>query len=116
MRQIGLSDFPLTVTDAAFDAAKLALDENGGENSFIRAAIQGGGCSGLQYKLDLDTEQRDDDYVWEKDGLKMVVDGFSAVYLHGTVLDFVTTFAGRGFQFINPNAKRKCGCGSSFGV
>ena len=111
-----MTDFPLTVTDAAIAAANDAIAEDGEENSFIRVAIQGGGCSGLQYKLDFDTEQRDDDYVWEKDGLKLVVDGFSAVYLQGTTLDYTASLIGRGFQFINPNAKRHCGCGSSFGV
>ena len=111
-----MSDFPLTVTDAAKDAAKAALADDGEENSFIRVAIQGGGCSGLQYKLDFDTKHLDDDYVWENDGLKLVVDCFSAVYLQGTVLDYTTSLIGSGFQFINPNAKKHCGCGSSFGV
>jgi iron-sulfur cluster assembly protein len=116
MRQTGLSDFPLTVTDAAIFAAKQALSEDGEENAFIRVAIQGGGCSGLQYKLDFDTKHLDDDYVWENDGLKLVVDCFSAVYLQGTVLDYTTSLIGSGFQFANPNAKKHCGCGSSFGV
>ena len=111
-----MNNFPLTVTDAAFEAAKTALDTEGGEGDFIRIAIQGGGCSGLQYKLDFDKEHLEDDYVWEKDGLKMVVDCFSAVYLQETVLDYQSSLIGAGFKFINPNAKRKCGCGSSFGV
>ena len=111
-----MSEFPLTVTDAAFDAAKTALGAAGPKDSFIRVAIQGGGCSGLQYKLDFDTKHLEDDYIWEKDGLKLVVDCFSAVYLQGTTLDYATALIGEGFQFINPNAKRKCGCGSSFGV
>lgn len=108
--------FPLKVTEAANEAAKHALEEHGTEESFIRVAIQGGGCAGLQYKLDLDTEQRDDDYVLEQNGVKFAVDGFSAVHLQETTLDYVTSLAGSGFQFVNPNAKRKCGCGSSFGV
>ncbi len=111
-----MSDFPLTVTDAAFDAAKTALDTAGGTGDFIRIAIQGGGCSGLQYKLDFDTTHLDDDYVWEKDGLKLVVDCFSATHLEGTVLDYTTSLIGSGFQFRNPNAKKHCGCGNSFGV
>ena len=110
-----MNDFPMIVTDEAIFAAKAALAEDGGENSFIRVAIQGGGCSGLQYKLDFDTEQRDDDYVWEKEGLKLAIDGFSATYLQGTTLDYTSTLATSGFQFLNPNAKKHCGCGSSFG-
>jgi iron-sulfur cluster assembly protein len=106
----------MTVTDAAIFAAKQALVDDGGKNAFIRVAIQGGGCSGLQYKLDFDTKHLDDDYVWENDGLKLVVDCFSAVYLQGTVLDYTTSLIGSGFQFVNPNAKKHCGCGSSFGV
>ena len=108
--------FPLKVTEAAHEAARLAIEEHGTENSFIRVAIQGGGCAGLQYKLDLETEQRDDDYVLEENDVKFVVDGFSAVHLQDTTLDYVTSLIGSGFQFVNPNAKRKCGCGSSFGV
>lgn len=110
-----MSEFPLVITDAAFGAAKGAMDLDGEEGAFIRVAIQGGGCSGLQYKLDFDTELRDDDHVWEKEGLKIVVDGFSAVALEGTTLDYASSLAGAGFQFVNPNAKKTCGCGSSFG-
>ena len=111
-----MSEFPLTVTDAAFDAAKTALATAAPQESFIRVAIQGGVCSGLQYKLDFDTQHLDDDYVCEKDWLKLGVDCFSAVYLQGTTLDYVTSLIGAGFQFVNPNAKKHCGCGSSFGV
>jgi iron-sulfur cluster assembly accessory protein len=111
-----MSEFPLTVTDDALEAAKAAIAADGTRDSFIRIAIQGGGCSGLQYKLDFDTVHLDDDYVFEKNGLKMVVDCFSAVYLQGTVLDYQSTLIAAGFKFVNPNAKKHCGCGSSFGV
>ncbi len=111
-----MSEFPMTVTDAAFDAVKTALATAGPKDSFIRVAIQGGGCSGLQYKLDFDTEHLDDDYTWEKDGTKLVVDCFSAVYLQGTILDYTADLMAAGFKFVNPNAKKHCGCGSSFGV
>ena len=111
-----MSSFPLTITEAAIEAATAALEDNGNANAFIRVAIQGGGCSGLQYKLDFDTTHLDDDYVWEKDDLKLVVDCFSATHLEGTVLDYTTSLIGNGFQFRNPNAKKHCGCGNSFGV
>ena len=109
-----MSDFPLEFTDAAKEKLKEALTEQE-EGSFIRAAIQGGGCSGLQYKLDIDTKHFDHDFVYEEEGLKVVVDGYSAVYLTGTLLDYAISLAAAGFQFINPNAKKTCGCGSSFG-
>jgi len=108
--------FPLTVTESAIEAATAAIESNGNKNAFIRVAIQGGGCSGLQYKLDFDTNILEEDYIWEQEGLKLVVDCFSAVYLQETVLDYQSTLAGAGFKFLNPNAKRHCGCGSSFGV
>jgi iron-sulfur cluster assembly accessory protein len=110
-----VTDFPLTITPAAIEKAKEALMEEGKEKSFLRAAIQGGGCSGLQYKLEIDTEEYDHDYILEVDGLKIVVDGYSALVLRGTVLDYASSLIASGFQFKNPNAKRTCGCGSSFG-
>tara|TARA_R110000824_G_scaffold122827_2_gene280355 strand:- start:151 stop:486 length:336 start_codon:yes stop_codon:yes gene_type:complete len=110
-----LVEFPLTVTDTAHAIAKEALANDGKEGDFIRIAIQGGGCSGLQYKLDFDSEKREDDYIFDEGGLVMVVDGFSAVVLQGTILDYGSSLAGSGFKFINPNAKKTCGCGSSFG-
>ncbi len=111
-----MSNFPLTLTEAAIEKAKEAIEVEGKEGSFLRAAIQGGGCSGLQYKLEIDTESFDHDHITEVSGLKVVVDGYSAVVLEGTTLDYGTSFMASGFQFINPNAKKKCGCGSSFGV
>jgi iron-sulfur cluster assembly protein len=109
-----VSDFPLEFTDIAREKLKEAMAEQD-EGVFIRAAIQGGGCSGLQYKLDVDSEHFDHDYIHEEEGLKIVVDGYSAVYLEGTVLDYESALHGAGFKFVNPNAKKTCGCGSSFG-
>ncbi len=109
-----MSDFPLEFTQVAKAKLKEAMAEQK-EGDFIRAAIQGGGCSGLQYKLDIDSGHFDNDFVHEEEGLKIVVDGYSAVYLTGTTLDYASSLAGAGFQFINPKAKRTCGCGSSFG-
>lgn len=109
-----MSDFPLEITEAAKEKLIEALEEQE-EGAFIRVAIQGGGCSGLQYKLDVDTESFDHDYVLEEEKLRLVVDGYSAVYLEGTTLDYETALHAAGFKFVNPNAKRTCGCGSSFG-
>jgi iron-sulfur cluster assembly protein len=111
-----VSEFPLTLTENAIEKAKEAIELQGEQGSFLRIAVQGGGCSGLEYKLDMDTESYDHDHVLEVNGLKVVVDGYSAVVLEGTTLDYGSGLMAAGFKFINPNAKRKCGCGSSFGV
>ena len=113
-------EFPLKITPEAKDALREALNYDAQDKlrvGMIRVAIQGGGCSGLQYKLDIDDTVRDDDYVLEVDeGLTIVVDGHSAVVLRGTILDYESTLLSAGFKFNNPNAKKHCGCGSSFGT
>jgi iron-sulfur cluster assembly protein len=83
---------------------------------FLRVGVVGGGCSGLSYKLDFDNEQKSTDQVFEHNGLKMVTDMKSFLYLVNTTLDFSDGLNGKGFQFINPNASRTCGCGESFAV
>ena len=84
--------------------------------SFIRVGVEGGGCSGLSYKLEFDHNLKQDDKVFEDKGIKILVDKKSLLYLVGTVLDFSDGLNGKGFQFINPNATRTCGCGESFAV
>jgi iron-sulfur cluster assembly protein len=83
---------------------------------FLRVGVVGGGCSGLSYKLDFDNEQKTMDQVFESNGLKLVTDLKSLLYLVNTTLDFSDGLNGKGFQFINPNASRTCGCGESFAV
>jgi iron-sulfur cluster assembly protein len=82
----------------------------------IRVAVKGGGCSGLMYDLNFDTELKPADEVFEDKGIKILVDKKSMLYLLGTTLDFSDGLNGKGFQFINPNASRTCGCGESFSV
>lgn len=83
---------------------------------FLRVGVVGGGCSGLSYKLDFDNEQKPTDQVFEDKGVKIVTDLKSLLYLVNTTLDFSDGLNGKGFQFINPNASRTCGCGESFAV
>jgi len=83
---------------------------------FVRVGVVGGGCSGLSYKLDFDNEQKPTDQVFEDKGVKIVTDLKSLLYLVNTTLDFSDGLNGKGFQFINPNASRTCGCGESFAV
>ncbi|MFQ5587959.1 MAG: HesB/IscA family protein [Nitrospiria bacterium] len=83
-------------------------------NAALRLSVDGGGCSGLSYKLHFDTEITQHDDVFDFDGLSVIVDKKSGVYLNGTTLDFSKALVGGGFKFHNPNAKQSCGCGESF--
>jgi iron-sulfur cluster insertion protein len=107
-------DLPVLFTDAAADAIANALKEEGEAGDFLRVSVVGGGCSGYQYGLDFDKEERMGDLALEFKGVKVVIDPISLGYLKGTVVDYVSGLHGTGFQFKNPNAKRTCGCGSSF--
>lgn len=82
----------------------------------LRVQIVGGGCSGLSYKLKFDNEVQSTDKVFEEHGVKVVIDSKSYLYLLGTTLDYEGGLNGKGFSFSNPNAKKSCGCGSSFAV
>ena len=83
---------------------------------FLRVSVVGGGCSGLSYKLDFDNESKPMDQVFEDNGVKVVTDLKSFLYLVNTTLDFSDGLNGKGFYFTNPNASRTCGCGESFAV
>ena len=107
----------ITVTERAKDKALEIMEkENKTEAAFIRVGVEGGGCSGLTYKLEFDTVSRPDDKIFEDKGVKIVCDKKSFLYLIGTELDFTDGLNGKGFAFINPNASRTCGCGESFSV
>jgi iron-sulfur cluster assembly protein len=86
------------------------------ESWFLRVSVVGGGCSGLSYKLDFDNESKPNDQVFENNGIKVVTDLKSFLYLLDTTLDFSEGLNGKGFYFNNPNATRTCGCGESFAV
>jgi iron-sulfur cluster assembly protein len=107
----------IEVTDAArAEALRLLQQSDLGDNAFIRVGVKGGGCSGLMYELNFDNEIKEGDKELEDNGVKVVVDKKSFLYLIGTQLDFSGGLNGKGFQFINPNASRTCGCGESFAV
>lgn len=107
----------ITVTERAKDKAiELMKKENKPEGAFIRVGVEGGGCSGLTYKLEFDSETKADDKVFEDKGVRIVCDKKSFLYLIGTELDFTDGLNGKGFEFHNPNASRTCGCGESFSV
>jgi len=103
----------LTLTPRAGAEVKglLTTAENAGKH--FRVFVEQGGCSGMQYGMVFD-EQRDGDFTSEQDGVTVLVDGISAQYLRGTVVDFSDALTGGGFKITNPNAKESCGCGNSF--
>lgn len=107
----------VTVTDKAKDKIlELRNVEGHSEENHIRVGVEGGGCSGLMYNLEFDSQSKPTDMIFEDKGIKIVVDKKSILYLAGTVLDFSDGLNGKGFQFVNPNATRTCGCGESFAV
>jgi iron-sulfur cluster assembly protein len=85
-------------------------------NYFVRVSVVSGGCSGLSYKMDFDNQSKPNDQVFEHNGVKVVTDLKSFLYLFNTTLEFSGGLDGKGFQFNNPNAARTCGCGESFAV
>jgi iron-sulfur cluster assembly protein len=95
---------------------KLKAESGLGNEYFLRVSVVGGGCSGLSYKLDFDNETQPNDQVFEDNGVKLVTDLKSFLYLCDTTLDFSDGLNGKGFHFVNPNASRSCGCGESFAV
>lgn len=95
---------------------ELRKQEGQTESHHIRVSVKGGGCSGLMYDLSFDAEVKDQDEIFEDKGIKVLVDKKSMLYLLGTTLDFSDGLNGKGFQFVNPNASRTCGCGESFAV
>ena len=106
----------LVTEKAKSRALKIMEEEQRPADSFIRVGVEGGGCSGLSYKLSFDNEMKEGDKVFEDKGIKIVCDKKSFLYLVGTELDFAEGLNGKGFEFHNRNATRSCGCGESFAV
>lgn len=106
----------IKVTEQAKSQAIRLMEEEGKAGYFIRVGVEGGGCSGLMYQLTFDNQETDTDKSFEDNGIKVVVDKKSFLYLIGTTLDFSGGLNGKGFIFSNPNADRTCGCGESFSV
>jgi iron-sulfur cluster assembly accessory protein len=108
---------PVTLTAKAVEMVKITRNQEGIDEAHgLRIAVRGGGCSGFEYALDFENEARDNDWIYEQEGLTIYVDSVSARYLEGTSIDYVLGMAGAGFKFINPQARGTCGCGSSFAV
>ena len=105
----------VNITEKAISEVKRIIkDNNIPEGYSLRVGVKGGGCSGLTYSLGFDGEEKPTDNVIEKDGVKVIIDMKSFLYLSGTEIDYTDGLNGKGFVFNNPNAKKTCGCGSSF--
>src|SRR5271156_1178171 len=106
----------LQVTERAVARIRTAMAKEGvsPEEGGLRLGVMGGGCSGLSYSIKFDTRPRERDRIFEFDGVRVFVDPKSFVYLNGMTLDYEQTLMRQGFNFINPNSSRSCGCGSSF--
>jgi len=105
----------LTLTPAAAKRVALIAQKQT-KPAILRLSVEGGGCSGFQYKFDLTDEPDGDDSISETDGVKLVVDPVSLDLVGGSVVDFVESLGGAAFRVENPNAAAGCGCGSSFGI
>jgi iron-sulfur cluster assembly protein len=106
----------LHVTDPAVIEIKKFMESEEGlpESAGLRVRVVPGGCSGFQYSLNIEEESRQGDFILDEKGVKLFVDMFSAQYLNGVQIDYVTGVMGSGFTFTNPNATGSCGCGTSF--
>ncbi len=107
----------VAITEKAAEKIKYFAEKEGiSDNVGLRVAVKGGGCSGLTYDLKITDEELESDKIVEQYGVKVMVDKKSYIYLVGTELDFSDGLNGKGFTFENPNAKKACGCGTSFSV
>jgi len=104
----------IEISDNALSEVRRMMDKEQVNAAGMRVGVKGGGCSGLSYNLAFESQARTGDKVFERDGIKLFCDLKSYIYLNGTVLDYDSGLMGKGFVFMNPNAKKSCGCGSSF--
>lgn len=106
--------FPISLTDKAIAQLKRLIARDTRPGVFLRLGVKGGGCSGLEYVMKLDIVHKPIDIEREFDGIQVVCDAKSAVYLRGSTFDYTGNLLGGGFKFENPNAGKSCGCGTSF--
>ena len=107
---------PISLTESAISHVSSILSENSDVNLRLRIYVSGGGCSGLQYGMALDTEVDPDDTIFDHEGVAIILSAYDQKYLLGSIVDFIDTPMSGGFKVTNPNAIKSCGCGSSFSV
>ena len=114
---MALESIPVSVSLSANAARRIArIVAKEAPGTVLRISVEGGGCSGFQYRYDLVTERADDDLVLERDGATVLIDPVSLPFLEGAEIDFVSDLMGQSFRITNPNATASCGCGTSFAV
>ena len=113
-RPTEIEEHRIVLTENAARRIAVLRDREQAKNAFLRITVSGGGCSGLQYKMDLQDGPANRDILVDTSGIKVVVDPKSALYVTGSELDFVEALQGGGFQVKNPNAASSCSCGESF--
>ena len=115
-QQAPVTGFDLTLTARAAEEVQkfIAQEQVPTDSAGLRVSVLPGGCSGFKYSLNVEERALDDDMVAEVNGVRVFVDGFSAQYLTGVTIDYVSSMQGSGFTFSNPNATGGCGCGTSF--
>jgi iron-sulfur cluster assembly accessory protein len=106
----------ILLTDTASTKVREIMSQQNPAPTALRVAVVGGGCSGFSYHMAFDNAENPSDNVYEFEGLKVLVDQMSEMYLDGVQIDYIETIEGAGFKFNNPNVKSTCGCGSSFSV
>jgi len=106
----------LALTDVAAAKVKEIMGQQNPAPTALRVAVVGGGCSGFSYHMAFDNQENPTDNIYEFEGVKVLVDQMSEMYLDGVSIDYIETLEGAGFKFNNPNVKSTCGCGSSFTV
>lgn len=104
------------LTETAANEVKRLMSERGRAQALVRFGVEAGGCSGLQYSMDFTSDAGENDRVFDVAGLRVVCDSQSLEYLDGLTVDFSQALLGGGFKFHNPNARRSCGCGTSFRI
>jgi iron-sulfur cluster insertion protein len=112
----GIEERRVVLTESAVRRIAVLRTQENAENAFLRIAVSGGGCSGFQYGLSFDDQRNEDDFIFERDGVGVVIDDVSLGLLNGAELDFVEDLMGASFQIKNPNAASSCGCGNSFSI
>jgi iron-sulfur cluster assembly accessory protein len=115
-QQAPATGFDLTLSPRASEEVRkfMAAEQMSEAEAGLRVSVLPGGCSGFKYSLNIEERPIEDDMIFDVGGIRVFVDGFSAQYLNGTTIDYVSSMQGSGFTFSNPNASGGCGCGSSF--
>jgi iron-sulfur cluster assembly accessory protein len=112
----GVEELMISVTPVASTKVREIMSQQSPAPTALRVAVVGGGCSGFSYHMAFETQVNEADNVYEFEGLRVLVDQMSEMYLEGVEIDYIETIEGAGFKFNNPNVKSTCGCGSSFSV